>query len=212
MMCCGLRLDKMSPGKAAGVVRSLTLILNAFAKVGIPDRHLFMTVASVLCSATDVRAKRRELGSGLFDAQSVANLMNAYAKSGMLDQEIFDVLSAEAKALDTGSLEGQHIANILNSVVKGGHKDDELFSRMKDALIKSVSPTRCPRLSSQTLESFDSEDPRMFLKSCTQQLRPREIFACLLDRRLAPNPGWVRRPPLCNSHLFRALLLRMLHA
>jgi hypothetical protein len=138
-LCHGLRLNKMSPGKAAGVVRSLTLILNAFAKVGMPDKHLFETVAGVLYTALDVRAKDGVLGSGLFDAQSVANLMNAYAKAGMLDKDIFDVLTVEAKALDTRSLEGQHIANILNSVVKGGHEDKELFDRMKEAIIKSVS-------------------------------------------------------------------------
>lgn len=79
----------MSAGKASGMVRSLTLIVNAFAKVGMPDKDLFESVAKVLRSAQWVSARGVESGSRLFDAQSVANLMNAYAKAGMLDLDIF---------------------------------------------------------------------------------------------------------------------------
>jgi hypothetical protein len=119
--------------RSAATVRSLTLIVNAFAKVGIPDEELFADVALLVESVS--RPKGRA-PSGLFDSQSVANLMNAYAKAGSLTPSLFALLSAEAKALPQSTLQGQHISNILHAAVKAGHEDKELFMHMSQVLQK----------------------------------------------------------------------------
>jgi hypothetical protein len=128
--------------RSAGTVRSLTLIVNAFAKVGIPDPELLTDVAALFESVPQAFTKTP---TGLFDSQSVANLMNAYAKMDCLTPSLFALLSAEAKALPQASLQGQHISNILNAAVKAGHHDKELFVYMSTVLqrrrtLQSLTP------------------------------------------------------------------------
>ena len=70
------------------------------------------------------------MGKASFDAQNIANIMNAYATLGIRDEELFCWMSRVATSYESQHFDSQHIANIVHSLAVLGINDERLVSHL----------------------------------------------------------------------------------
>jgi len=116
---------------SGSTAHSVALIVNALAKVGVNDKHIFVAVSQLLRRAP----AGAQAGSLLrYDAQAVSNILNAFAKANVRDELLFEELARVAMRLPMNSFSGQHVATILNAYTRVGISNEELFEHMSSLL------------------------------------------------------------------------------
>ena len=120
--------------------RSVALIVNALAKVGVTEKHVFGELSGLLLRAQRADAASHVSGSDgsgsdlRYDAQAVSNIVNAFAKANVRDDRLFAHLAHVTRSLPYNSFSGQHVATILNGYARAGVPSREVFEFMSTLL------------------------------------------------------------------------------
>lgn len=106
-------------------LRHIGNMMNALVRLDHCDDAVFRHMTSLV----------KQIRGTPVDAQSLSLIANACAKAGLVDTELFQIISQEAQDLSQESFGPQSLAVLANAYSKLGIRDHGLFRRLCDVTL-----------------------------------------------------------------------------